>query len=265
MHILFLFMGCIETKTNPPLVVNTTTPSVPIYVKSALKKSRANGRGKSGKLTSLKNKSTIANKSVNFDENVRVKLRTPTPKDAQYQRSSTKQTSHVDDEDNYDQASSVSSLDEDISNEQIKLKTTTITPTLQRNQPNSFWYKNNSIGITSSTNTIKEKPHQIPLPSVNMMIQSPEDPNVPVTNRFRVRRKIQHTDLPQASSPVQSSSAPVQSSPVPVQRPLPNKNTILIEHHTTLPNGGTSPKPAYYAFSRRTVDNATSTNKKKDN
>jgi hypothetical protein len=232
-------MGCKETKANPPLppppVVNTTLPPVPIYVKSALKPSRPNGKSKSGKLTFLRKKSAGLNKSVNFDEKVRVKVRTPTPNQTRYERSFTKQISNHD---------------------QMKPSTPPSNLTLQRNQPNSFWYKSNAT-VTPSTNNIKEKPQQPPPPPAsNILPNSPENPNIPVANRFRVRRKVQYSVLPQISSPVQS---PVQASTLPIQRPLPNTNATVIEHHASFPNGSTSSKPAYYAFSRRPVDNKTST------
>lgn len=254
-------MGCKETKANPPLppppVVNTTLPPVPIYVKSALKPSRPNGKSKSGKLTFLRKKSAGLNKSVNFDEKVRVKVRTPTPNQTRYERSFTKQISN---DDHYinddDEISSISSQDEDVNHDQMKPSTPPSNLTLQRNQPNSFWYKSNAT-VTPSTNNIKEKPQQPPPPPAsNILPNSPENPNIPVANRFRVRRKVQYSVLPQISSPVQS---PVQASTLPVQRPLPNTNATVIEHHASFPNGSTSSKPAYYAFSRRPVDNKTST------
>ena len=263
MHIFVSLMGCKETKTipppplSPPLpVANTTLPPVPIYVKSALKTPRPNGKSKSGKLTFLKKKSAALSKSVNFDEKVRVKVRTPTPNQTRYERSFTKQISnddhYIDDD---DQISSISSQDEDINHDQIKPSTPPSNVTLQRNQPNSFWYKSNAT-VTPSTKDIKEKPQQPPPPVSNILPNSPENPAIPVANRFRVRRKVQYSILPQSSSPVQLS---VQTPTLPVQRTLPNTNTVLLEHHASYPNGSTSSKPAYYAFSRRPIDNKTST------
>jgi hypothetical protein len=271
-------MGCKQATIKSPSVVFATSPplpnsssplpNVPIYVKSALKQSRVNTKGKTEKLSFLKRKQPSLNKSVNFDEQVRVKLRTPTPKETRYENTSsekieTKQTpnNHDNDDDDDDQVSSISSQ-EDILIEQNKSPPVPSIPNLplQRHQPNGFWHKNSSVAVISSINNIKEK-DQLP---VSLPTEAPE---ILPGNRFRVRRKVASSALSQASNSVdlnQSSPSyrsPVQSSPLPVQRWLPNTNAVLIEHRLPSHNDGSSNQSAYYAFSRRPVDKTTSTEK----
>jgi hypothetical protein len=270
-------MGCKQTTTkNSPSLVLTTAPNKLVYIKSALKKSPVNGKGKTEKLSFLKRQPSIVNKSVNFDEKVRVKLRTPTPNKTRHDNTAlsgkvgpkpTPKDDNDDDEDD-DELSSISSQ-EDPYDEQLKTSTISSNPSLQNNQPNGFGSKNNSVPLTSSTNNIKEKTQQ--LPPVNVTTYPTQNPNIPIGNVFRVRRKIQYSALPQISSsvdPNQSSSIPsyrstVQTSPPPppVQRPLPNTNTVLLEHRTSVSNNGSLPQTAYYAFSRRPIDKKTLTEK----
>jgi len=273
-------MGCKQTTTKSPSIVfaisptSTTSPTTetssttPVYVKSALKKSRVNGKGKTEKLSFLKQKPSILNKSVNFDENVEVKLRTPTPKESRYENiTGTKQTPNDgdDDFDGDDQLSSISSQD-DIHNEQIKTSTISSNQSLQRNQPNGFWHKSNSVAAIPLTNNIKEKSQQ---PSLNLNTYSTENFNIPTGNRFRVRRKVQYSASLQTSNrvdPNQTSVIPfqqstIQQSSTPIQRTLPNRNAILIEHRASFPNARSLPQTAYYAFSRRPIDKTTSTDK----
>jgi hypothetical protein len=273
-------MGCKQTTTKSPSIVfaisptSTTSPTTetsqtttPVYVKSALKKSRVSGKGKTEKLSFLKQKPSILSKSVNFDENVEVKLRTPTPKESRYEKiTGTKQTPNDDDDfDGDDQLSSISSQD-DIHNEQIKTSTISSNQSLQRNQSNGFWHKTNSVAAIPLTNNINEKSQQ---PSLNLSTYSTENVTIPTGTRFRVRRKVQYSASLQASNrvdPNQTSAIPFQRSTVqqfstPVQRTLPNTNAILIKHHESFPNARSLPQAAYYAFSRRPTDKTTSTDK----
>lgn len=248
-------MGCKQTTVKSPSLVfatSPTAPNTPIYIKSALKTPQANGRGKNVKLSSSKRKQPALSKSVNFDEKVRVKLRTPTPKETRYENSfatdnGTRKTFNNEEEnEDDDQLSSISSQ-EDIRNEHIKTSTTTSNPSLQRNQANGFWYKNNSIAVVPSTNNIKEKSQQ---PIVNTPTYPTENLGLPTGNRFLVRRKPQ---TPNSVDPNQSSA--------PIQRPLSNTNAVLLEHRTPYSNDGSSPQTAYYAFSRRPNDKTSPTEK----
>ncbi|CAF3434465.1 unnamed protein product [Rotaria socialis] len=265
-------MGCKQTTTKTPPVVIATSPTTPNYVKSALKKSHVKGGGKTEKLSHLKQKVSTSHKSVNFDEKVQVKSRTPTPKERRYDRApSTKNLRRqiytddkdVDDHDIDDDVRSVSSQEDIIINESIKKSKPVSSQASLRNQSNAFWHKNNAIGTIPTANTIKEKnqPSSTAIPQLplSMTTDSAEDPNLPIGNRFRVRRKVQYPVIPQASSPVVSiQSPPASSSPSnlhttsqPVQRPLPSTNAILIEHHASFSNGGSTPKTGYYAFARQ--------------
>ncbi|CAF0766193.1 unnamed protein product [Rotaria sordida] len=277
-------MGCQQAKIkSSPVVIATSPPTLP-YVKSALKKSHVKGGGGGGggkteKLSLLKQKESTLNKSVNFDEKVQVKLRTPTPRERSYEKISStkivKRQIHSDDDDNDDEVTSISSQEDNIINEQMRISKPVSSQFLQRNRPNAFWHKSNAIGVISTTNKIKEKPQPLPTaiqqPPVNMMTNPIENSNsMPIGNRFRIRRKIQNSAPPQASSPVVSIQSPVTSSssspivhtsPPLVQRPLPSTNAILIEHHASFSNGRSAGKTAHYAFNRHPIDKTNSTEK----
>ncbi|CAF2457607.1 unnamed protein product [Rotaria sp. Silwood2] len=272
-------MGCKQTTTKSPPVVIATSPTTSTYVKSALKKSNVKGGEKTEKLSFLKQKVSTLNKSVNFNEKVQVKLRTPTPREKRYEKTLSakivKRQIHNDttddDDDDDDEVTSISSQEDNIINEQNKKSKSLSSQSLQRSQSNAFWQKNNSIGVISRTNNIKEKtqppPTAIQQPPVTMITDSTENSNIPIGNRFRVRRKVQYPVLPQASSPVVSTQSPTASSSSPIvrtsspliQRPLPSTNAILIEHHTSFSNGGSAPKAANYAINRHPIDKPNST------
>lgn len=280
MHIFLSLMGCKQTTTKPPSVVVATTPSAPVYVKSALKNSYVKGGGKTEKLSLLKQKESTLNKSVNFDEKVQVKLRTPTPRERQYERTlSAKRIrkklsrSYEEEDDDDDEVMSISSQEENTANESIRSLKTSSTQFLQRNQSNPFWHKSNSIGVISTRTNVQEKrplpPIAIQQPVVNMITDSTENSAVPIGNRFRIRRKVQNPVFPQASSPIistvlpstSSSPLPIPTTPLSIQRSLPNNNAILIEHHATFSNGESTPKPGYYSFVRNPNDKTKSAEK----
>ncbi|CAF0972251.1 unnamed protein product [Rotaria sp. Silwood1] len=274
-------MGCKQTTIKSPSVVIATSPTTSSNVKSALKKSHVKGGEKTEKPSFLKQKVPTLNKSVNFDEKVQVKLRTPTPRERQYEKASSKkivqrQIYHNDkdnDDDDDDEVTSISSQEDNINNEPIKISKPVSSQFLQRNQSNAFWNKNNSIGTISGANNVKEKsqppPTAIQQPPINMTTNSTENSNMPIGNSFRIRRKVQYPVLSQASSPVVSIQSPTTSSSPPivqtsspmVQRSLPNTNAILIEHHASFSDGGSTPNPTYYAFKRRPIDKPNSTEK----
>jgi hypothetical protein len=258
-------MGCKQTTTNKsPSTVPATATTTPIYVKSALKNSRVNRTEKTSKRSVFKLRPLTTGKSVNFDEKVQVKSRTPTPKEMRNgSTSDSKQASTDDDDYDDNQLSSISSQ-EDIHGEQIRSSTNPSNATLQRTPSIGFWHKNSSVTIAPATNIVDEKPPQLP---PNTLTTLPiENLDNATGNRFRVRRKIQYTVVPQTSNlndSNQSSVVPVfrptvQSLPVPVPRPLSTTNTILIEHPTSLPDNLTPPT-SYYVFERRPIRKKTIT------
>jgi len=176
-------MGCIETKRTPPPVVIPTSTVAPIYVKSALKNSRGNIKGRSQRLSDSNREIPTVNKSVNFDEKVEVKLRTPTPKLMEYDTPPSSPTmptrrrlsNNNDDDDDIDSIHSSISSQEDFKNG--KLKTSPLVssfPTLQRNHSNiSSWHRSNSISVIPSMNNTNEKHPPPPLAG----IQQPPPPS----------------------------------------------------------------------------------------
>jgi hypothetical protein len=266
-------MGCIETKRTPPSVVIPTSTAAPIYVKSALKNSRGNIKGRSQRLSDSNREIPTVNKSVNFDEKVEVKLRTPTPKLMDYDipPSPTMPTrrrlsnNNNDDDDIGSTHSSVSSQ-EDFNNGQLKPSSSVSSfPTLQRNySSNSSWHRSNSIAVIPSMNNTNEKhPPPPPLggiqqPPVNTNSYPTENPIMPRGKPFKVRRKTTYPVLPESSpepSAEPSYHPPVQSAHVPVKRPLPNTNAVFVDHRTSFPNNELSSQPVYYSFTRRPKTN----------
>ena len=79
-------MGCRQVRVKPPPDTAKSASSAPAYVKSALKDSKSRRGGKTKKLSLLHRKQLAPNKSVNFDERVRIKSRTPTPKTSLYEK-----------------------------------------------------------------------------------------------------------------------------------------------------------------------------------
>lgn len=81
-------MGCRQVRVRAPPNAAKSASSAPTYVKSALKDSMSQRGGKTKKLSLVHGKKLATNKSVNFDERVRIKSRTPTPKTRRYERQS---------------------------------------------------------------------------------------------------------------------------------------------------------------------------------
>ena len=86
-------MGCRQVRVKPPPDTAESASSAPTYVKSALKDSKSRRAGKTKKLSILHRKKLAPNKSVNFDERVRIKSRTPTPKTRLYEKQSSSKAS----------------------------------------------------------------------------------------------------------------------------------------------------------------------------
>jgi hypothetical protein len=279
-------MGCIETKRTPPPVVIPTSTAAPIYVKSALKNSRGNIKGRSQRLSDSNREIPTVNKSVNFDEKVEVKLRTPTPKLMEYDTPPSspimptrRRLSNNNDDDDIDSIQSSISSQEDFKNG--KLKTSPLVssfPTLQRNHSNnSSWHRSNSIAVIPSMNNTNEKHPPPPLagiqqppppggiqqpppprgmqqPPVNMNSYPTENPIMPRGKTFKVLRKTSYPVLPE-SPPEPSYQPTVQLAPVPVKRPLPNPNAVFVEHQASFPENELPTLPVYYSFSRRPKTN----------
>ncbi|CAF1060570.1 unnamed protein product [Adineta ricciae] len=229
-------MGCKQTRTSPTSIVNTRSSVTPVHVKSVLKTSRA----KNERPSITKQENQFGNKSVNFYEQVEVKLRTPTPNSRHDLQVSNPFRSHssTNDADGDESSSVVTSIP---SPDEIH------HPVLQRNHPNTFWHKNNSVTVLPTDE------YDLDYPDV---YASPTSINAP-GKAFRIRRRVQSVE-PQPSEtilPVSSTHrSKVQSASFSVQRPLPNRNAAIVEHRTPMSSMDPAPQPAYYAFTRRPAD-----------
>lgn len=274
-------MGCKQTTTakeeTPPVIVRSPTVGQ-TYVKSALRKSTTTGRGKTEKLSAVKRNPSLLNRSVNFDEKVRVKLRTPTPRESSYhadptmlfqrQRRRRSIRSNSDSDLNDDnEVTSVSSEEESQQEYPPRSSSASSNSYLQRNQPNDYWHKTNSVGVLTTKPPVppaatSQKP---PLPpstqivTVTRSVYPPESNQVPTGKRLRVRRKVvEHDDqiLSPSSVPLESSSiATSLASPQPSRSPTVSGNPKRIEQRRIIVEERVSPKPAYYAFKTRTREN----------
>jgi len=226
--------------TKAPPVVIITAPPTPAYVKSALKKPNSDGRGVTEGLSFFNRKPPPFNKSVNFDEQVLVKSRTPTPNKIWYEKPSStmpKRKHPGNDDDDYDyddeEIESISSDEEEENNEQINTESqipTLRSPTLllQPNQANSLWHNPNTIGFMPTTNTMLENES-----FSSTMQQSPFNMNTYATetsiplpiNRIKVRRRLPNFGPPQIA-PAPSYQSSLQSLTVPPYQSLTRPSTV---------------------------------------
>jgi hypothetical protein len=220
--------------TKAPPVVIITAPPIPAYVKSALKKPNSDGRGVTEGLSFFNRKPPPFNKSVNFDEQVLVKSRTPTPNKIWYEKPSStmpKRKHPGNDDDDYDyddeEIESISSDEEEENDEQINTESqipTLRSPTLlsQRNQANTLWHNTNTIGSMPTTNTMLENEsfsstmQQSPF---NMNIYPTEIPISLPINRIKVRRRLPNFGPPQIAPAPSYQSSPQSLTVPPYQSP----------------------------------------------
>jgi hypothetical protein len=209
----------------PPIPKITVSPP-PTYVKSVLKKTPSDERGKTERLPFLNRKWPSIIKSVNFDEQVLVKARTPTPNKIWYEKPSSTMPMRIhprndDDDDDYDDDEEIESVlsNEEQQNNQL-IDTESQIPTLgpptlllQRNQPNNFWHKSNTmIENQSFSSTVQQ-------PSYHINTYATDEPIALPANRIKVRRKL--PDLgPPLIAPTPSYRPRLRSSIVsPYQSP----------------------------------------------
>lgn len=227
-----LYAGENNSTTNVSPIVTITAPPIPAYVKSVLKKTNSDERTRSEGLSFLTRRRLSVNKSVNFDDQVLVKARTPTPNKTWYEKKSStmpmrKHRRNDDDADDYDdeEVEQISSDEEQENNEQITTEPQIPIPgppvLLQRNQPNTFWHNGTITGLMSTTNATLKK-ESFPLttqqPSYNMNAYETESLITPPINRIKVRRRLSHSDVLQIA-PTLSYKSPLQSS---ISRPFPS-------------------------------------------
>ena len=236
-------------------VVMITAPPPPSYIKSALKRGPYDGRGQIEKRSLFNKRLHPFNKSVNFDEQVLVKARTPTPTKVWYEKSSStmpmRKTPRNDDDDyDYDQVDNESSSsdepiqedDEDDEPIDFKHKMSTLrppTPLAKRNQGDAPWSKNNTVGVLAQMNPLLENQSFSPSTrrhSFSANTNAWEPATISPATRIKVRRKLPDEGPPQIVpvSPYQSHvrlpvatpyQYPVRPSIVspyqsPIQRPI---------------------------------------------
>ena len=247
-----IIMGCKQTTAanaeTPPVMIKSPTPGT-TFRKSALRKpATTTGRGKAEKLTSVKRNPSLLNRSVNFDEKVQVKLRTPTPRESSYQpnplmlvrrRRQRSRSTSVSDNDLDDDDQEVTSISSDDDN----APSTTSNSFHQRTSSgNGMWHKSNSVGVIQSKSPVPPASQPTAqIVTVTRPIYPAESSNaVPTGKRFKVRRKLSD-DTEQILSP---SSIPLESSSVSstLVPPIVRRNA-------------SPPKPTYYAFKHRTREN----------
>ena len=140
-----------------PVVTITATP-IPSHVKSALKKSASDGRQKTNGGSFVKRKAPALNKTVNFDEQVLVKPRTPTPNKSWYEKASStmpmrKHPRNDDDAYDYDEEESPSDEEQQMDRIPQLPKLGSPTPLLRRDLIDTSWYRNNPMDAIPPTNT----------------------------------------------------------------------------------------------------------------
>ena len=252
-------MGCKQTTAanaeTPPVMIKSPTLGT-TYVKSALRKPTTTGRSKTEKLTSVKRNPSVLNRSVNFDEKVQVKLRTPTPRESSYQTNSAvgfqrqrqrpRSTSTGDENDRDDSDKDVTSISSDDDDQHLQ------NSFQQRNSTsNGIWHKTNSVGVIKPKSPISSTSQPAQIVTVTRSIYPPESNGIPTGKRFKVRRKVSDDNeqiLSPSSIPLESSSVTTTVvSPYPPRSPTVKGNPTKIEQ--------ISAKPTYYAFKHRTREN----------
>jgi hypothetical protein len=274
------------TIAEPLPAVNIIVPPTPLYVKSALKKTYPDGRAGANTLPLRKPKSLPFNKAVNFDEQVLVKSRTPTPSKIWYEKASStmpmRRHPRNDDDDHdydYEEAPSVSSDEDEENDQQIDTETQMPkprppTPLRQSNQADSFYDQTEALWPVSTANRMLENDY---LPVTAQQTYAAENQFASPINRIKVRRKLPTLGPPELlpvspyQSAVQSSTipsyrSPAQSSVVSTYR-IPGQTAIVSPYQTSirpptsyrppLTNSVLPSQTAYYPYTRPPLENVT--------
>jgi hypothetical protein len=235
-----------STMKPSPVVMITASP-IPSYLKSALKKPGRDGKGRKEGFSILKRKPPQLNRQVNFNEQVLVKPRSPTPSKIWYEKASStmpmrRHPRNDDDDDDYDkeEITSISSDEEQVNDQQVD----TQSP-IPINKPNNLWYKHNFRGLLPLTNKMLENesfPLAMQQSPFNVNTYATSNPTASSANCIKVRRKLSHLDPPQISfatsyqPPLQSSAALLyQSSTQPSTIPayqIPAQTPIVPLHQS---------------------------------
>lgn len=248
----------------PLPAVNIIALPTPPYVKSALKKTYPDMRGRADTFPFAQSKISPFNKGVNFDEQVLVKARTPTPTKVWYEKASSTMPMRRhgrNDDDDYDydneEPQSNSSDEEQGDQEQNDTESQLTarrppTPLRHPNQVNPIGYQTDNLGFIPATNTMLENKSfpSTTQPYLNMPTYAAESQSTLPINRIKVRRTLANLGPPQIlpaspyQPPVQYSTIPLyQSSTQPSIVPtyqIPAQTSIISPYQTpiqqTLPN-----------------------------
>lgn len=264
-------MGCNQTRVESPSKSNIQqNSSTSNYVKGVLKKAPASLRGRTEMLAN-KRKPSISKKSVLFDENVRVKTRTPTPREASYEKHSTlienQKSSVIEsdlDNDDHD-VSSISSQD-DSSDESRQFKSLSNSLIQKNSQTNEIKINQNPTSIIQSNEQTISSSTNVSIISLNRTLNQQRDHSSPPPGKhFRILRKSTNETLNQSSNAFFDSNHLRNNSPLDSTVSQTNKTPVVIAHHVETNKNlstidDTSAVPvSYYEFSRRSQ---TKSNKK---
>ncbi|CAF2322240.1 unnamed protein product [Rotaria sp. Silwood2] len=211
----------------PPIIM-ITAPPTPSFVKSALKRTDPDEKRRTERHMFSRQKPLSTLKSVNFDEKVLVKARTPTPSKIWYEKSSSTMPMRLnpsnddDEDDDYDyDDDEVLSDEEQKSNEQMGTESYiprlgTPASLIRRNQANPFWHKTNTVGLMSSTDSTRNNesfPFNAQQHASQLNTNTRENPSASPGNRIKVRRRLPQFG-PSQISPDSSNEHPQQPSTV---------------------------------------------------
>ena len=266
----------------PPVMTIKTSPT-PVFVRSALKKVPSDYKRKANGPSLSNQRLPPIHKTVNFDEQVLVKARTPTPNKVWYEKVSSTMPMRKrprNDDDDYDyedeDEEELSSDDQEEGAENNQSAMTTPrppTPLRRRNHPSV-----DTIGSMPLANTnYGEDPF-----STAQQPYAADTSAIPSPNVIKVRRRLSQLGPPQIvpapsyQPPLQSSTnlpypssvlrptlssyqSPLQpTSPVfHVQRIVPRTNAFLPEIRPPLTNSQSVLPTAYYATNHPSVENIT--------
>jgi hypothetical protein len=192
---------------------------LPFRVKSVLKSSQTNGRRDNHSVSPVSRKHRKGHRTVNFDEQVRVKPRTPTPDKVWYEKetSTMSLSEYSDDDDDDDETIGPSDrLQHDNRRIETRLNTSTAaTSVLSRHALNSHWYKTKPIGVKSPVNTLTNSYRSFES-ITHEQSNTPENGNVAPLSHIKVRQRLPSIVL---AATLNSSSQSLSSTTTTTTRP----------------------------------------------
>ncbi|CAF3355996.1 unnamed protein product [Rotaria sp. Silwood1] len=224
-------------RTPPNIMI--TAPPTPSYVKSALKKTNPDEKRRTERHMFLQRQPLPAIKSVNFNEEVLVKARTPTPSKVWYEKASSTMPMRLNpsnddyDDDDYDD-DEVLSDEEQKSNEQMDTESYvprlgTPIPLLRKNKINPFWNRPNTVRLMpprDSTLNNESFLFNSQQHTSEMNTNTTENSTASLGNRIKVRQRLAPFGPPQIS-PDSSDEHPQQSSVVSLYQPSRQLSAVL--------------------------------------